>query len=89
MELAQRLLTCKQCDKRKFDPNTGLVCSLTLRKPEFENDCNDFVIDPKEVAKLNAKAYTAEKESGSSLSTWGVIVIILFVIRFVMRMMRD
>lgn len=89
MELVQRLATCKQCDKRKFDPNTGLVCSLTLRKPEFDNDCTEFTIDPKEVAKLNAKEYTAEKESSSSLSIWGTIAIVLFILRFVIRMMRD
>lgn len=89
MELVQRLATCKQCEKRKFDPNTGLVCSLTLRKPEFENDCSDFVIDPKEVSKLNAKAYKAEKESSNSLSTWGIIAIAIFVIRIIIRMARD
>lgn len=89
MELAQRLSTCKKCDKRKFDPNSGLVCSLTLRKPEFDDKCNDFVIDPKEVAKFNAKAYEAEQESKSSISTWAVIAIVLFVVRFLFRMMRD
>lgn len=91
MELTQRLATCKQCEKRKFNPNTGLVCSLTLRKPEFENDCNEFLLDPKEVSKMNAKTHAAhaEQNSGSSLSTWGIIVIVIFVVRMLLRMLRD
>lgn len=91
MELAQRLSTCKQCEKRKFDPNTGLVCSLTLRKPEFENDCSDFAMDPKEFSKRNAKSYSAEVEgkSSNSMSTLGIIAIAILIIRMLMRMMRD
>ena len=91
MELAQRLSTCKQCEKRKFDPNTGLVCSLTLRKPEFDNDCSEFVIDPKEFAKKNARSYAADVESNStsSGSVWGTIAIILVIIRIVWRFVRD
>jgi len=91
MDLAQRLATCKQCEKRKFDPNTGLVCSLTLRKPDFVNDCSDFLMDPKEVSKKYAKSYAAdaEKNSGTSLSTWGIIAIVIFVVRIFIRMMRD
>lgn len=91
MELAQRLATCKQCEKRKFNPNTGLVCSLTLRKPDFVKDCSDFIMDPKEVSKKYAKSYAADAEgkSGSSTSVWGIIVITFFVIRIIMRFMRD
>ena len=91
MELVQRLSTCKQCEKRKFDSNTGLVCSLTLRKPDFENDCSDFAMDPKEFSKRNAKSYATEvqSKSGNSMSTWGIIAIAIFVIRMVILMMRD
>jgi hypothetical protein len=91
MELADRLATCKQCEKRKFDPNTGIVCSLTLRKPDFVKDCNDFIMDPKEVSKKYAKSYAAEVESksGSSMSVWGIVAIAFFVIRIIMRFMRD
>ncbi len=89
MQLAQRLETCKRCEKRKFDMNSGIVCSLTLRKPEFEDSCKDFVLDPKEDSKLKAKAYKVEKEEKSSISTWGVIVMILIVAKFIFRMMRD
>ncbi len=89
MQLAQRLETCKKCEKRKFDMNSGIVCSLTLRKPEFEGSCKDFVVDPIEVSKLKAKSYKVEKEEKSSVSTWGVIIIILFVARILFRMFRD
>lgn len=91
MDLAQRLSTCKQCEKREFNPNSGVVCSLTLRKPEFESSCGDFLIDPKVEAKIRAKTYASEVESnsGSSFSTWGIIAIVVFVIRMVIRFARD
>lgn len=91
MELAQRLTTCKQCEKRKFDPNTGIVCSLTLRKPDFVQDCSDFIMDTKAVSKKYAKSYVAdaERKSSNSMSVWGIVAIAFFVIRMIMRFMRD
>ncbi len=69
----------------------GIVCSLTSRKPDFESYCADFVVDPKEKAKINAKSYaTADKEeSSSSMSVWGIVAIAIFVIRLIVRMARD
>ena len=48
-------------------------------------------MDPKEVSKKYAKSYAAdvESKSGSSMSVWGIIVITFFVIRIIMRFMRD
>ncbi len=91
MELAQQLSSCKKCEKRKFDPNLGIVCSLTLRKPDFIDKCKDFIIDPKEASKIAAKSYTpAEGEkSGSSMSVWGVVAIIFVIIKIILRFARD
>ena len=91
MELAQRLQTCKKCEKRKFDPNTGIICSLTSRKPEFVSNCNEFVVDPKEASKAAAKAYVPQEQesSGSSYGIWGVIGLILLIIRIVVRFAQD
>lgn len=89
MQFAQTLEICKRCEKRKFDMNSGIVCSLTLRKPEFNDSCKDFVIDAKEDTKLKAKANNLEKEEKNAVSTWGVIVIILIIVRIFFRLFRD
>jgi len=34
MDLKQRLESCKKCTKIKFS-DTGIIYSLTLRKPDF------------------------------------------------------
>ncbi|ADV49608.1 hypothetical protein I2486_11635 [Cellulophaga sp. E16_2] len=86
MDLPQRLAFCKKCEKRTFDPNLGIVCSLTQRKPDFISNCNDFIIDPKEASKIAAKSYAAQSappEESGSFSIWGVIGLILIVIRLI------
>ncbi len=56
MTLDERLVFCKICANRKIEFETGLVCSLTNQKPEFEDECEDFIIDEKEAErKLNLK----------------------------------
>lgn len=37
---------CKRCTERKFDPQQGTVCGLTMAKPTFEDQCVDFNQDP-------------------------------------------
>ena len=89
MDLKQRLEFCKKCQKRKFG-DTGIVCSLTDRKPDFNDTCNDFLIDPKEAQKVVAKAQYSDyedKEGGKSI--WGIIVVIFIIIRIILRFMRD
>ena len=89
MDLKTRLLSCKQCENRKFDSAVGIVCALTQRKPDFEDSCKTFVVDPKEAQKAAAKQYVAEEEKSSNISIWGVLGILFIVIRIVMRMARD
>lgn len=41
----EKLETCKMCEHKKMDFNTGLVCGLTGQKPEFKGDnCPDFLL---------------------------------------------
>ncbi len=69
MTLEKRLDFCKICVNRKIDLKTGLVCSLTNQKPEFQNTCEYFIKDDKEAKrKLNLKldaAGTAQSQYGS------------------------
>ncbi len=38
----ERLLSCKVCSNRQFDPNRGVICGLTMNYPTFEGDCSSF-----------------------------------------------
>ncbi|QLG44286.1 hypothetical protein [Costertonia aggregata] len=89
MELKQQLVFCKQCEKREFNNNTGIVCSLTQRKPDFTESCSGFVIDPKQAQKVAAKSYEVEKENSSNVSIWSILVGVFILIRIVMRFMND
>ena len=69
MTLKERLEFCKICQNRHVDLETGLVCSLTNVKPQFENSCGDFFKDEKEAErvlkmKLDA-AGNARSQNGS------------------------
>ena len=73
MILEERLEFCKICQNRKVDFKTGLVCSLTNEKPEFEDTCKDFVKDEKEAErvlklKLGAAGGSSFKAEDGSLN---------------------
>ena len=60
MELQQ----CKICTKRKFNPSVGLICGLTMEKPNFEGRCEDGELDDAEALRLQKlQAEVAEEES--------------------------
>jgi len=63
---AEKLKFCRTCQKRKLDPATGIVCSLTDKKPEFEEFCNDYQIDQAEADRLVAleRAAVEEEQQG-------------------------
>ena len=62
MELNEKLQYCKICTKRKFS-DIGIICSLTSAKPAFENQCNEFLIDPKKTkTKLRKELQAIEIE---------------------------
>ena len=93
MDLKRRLEFCKKCQKSKFG-DSGIICSLTERKPDFINKCNDFVIDPKEAQKTLAKAkysgnYEDTNSESSSKSIWGIIAVVIAIIKIILLFMRD
>ena len=48
MEQSDRISICKTCEKRGFNFDSGLICSLSKSKPTFETDtCPDYVCDSK------------------------------------------
>jgi hypothetical protein len=88
MDLKERLVLCKQCQKKGFDPTLGVICSLSNAKPNFESNCSDFVIDPKEAQRMAAKTENIEEEKSKNYTIWVVIGVILIILRIILRMAR-
>ncbi len=38
-------LLCKTCSNKDFDFQKGLICTLTKEKPNYDDSCNDFLMD--------------------------------------------
>ncbi len=45
MKRDEQLVYCRKCIHRKMDFKTGLICSKTGNIAQFENQCNDFILD--------------------------------------------
>jgi len=87
MDLLQRLESCKKCTKRKSS-DTGIVCSLTLRKPDFLDTCKHFDVDPKEAQKMAVRTEYKEEEENSK-SIWVYIGVGLLILKIIFRLLRD
>lgn len=89
MDLSQKLVFCKRCEKKGFSAQSGVVCSLTNEKPVFETTCPDFILDEKEEKKVLAREVKIEEEKkAGNYQIWVVIGIVLIVLKIVLRMMN-
>lgn len=43
--LEERLKLCQQCEHRAFSSESGLLCDITNRKPDFVLHCENFQVD--------------------------------------------
>ncbi len=59
MNINEHYKFCKQCTHRQLDLKTGLQCDLTNKKPDFNNTCPTFQLDP---------AVSVFTDSGGNLS---------------------
>jgi predicted DNA-binding protein (UPF0251 family) len=65
MSTQANLTYCRACQNRKFDPQQGLVCNLTQKKPEFVDTCPSFAIDEPEAIRLRDQERMAVQEETS------------------------
>lgn len=56
---------CKSCLNRQFDPERGIICSLTSQKPEFILTCKEFLIDVHQVKSRRAELSHKSNEAVS------------------------
>lgn len=66
---------CSICTKRAFDKKKGLVCGITMMKPDESKHCGAFVID--EFANIRKKE--GNKKEGSEINGWTAFFLIVFV----------
>ena len=93
----ERLEYCKTCNKRGFNPNRGIICSLTNDIADFENSCQDYIIDGRIKGLANYKEKKEKKEKAARIKKKrsqekisiddiflliGITLIATFVIRF-------
>ncbi len=45
MTRSEQVAFCRKCTNRKFDNQQGLICRLTDKKADFQDECPDFHID--------------------------------------------
>ena len=53
------MIYCQQCKNRKLDLSSGMLCSLTNKKPDFKDDCNYFISDPEDKTEINKEIKTS------------------------------
>jgi antitoxin component YwqK of YwqJK toxin-antitoxin module len=64
MTRKEQLEFCNKCSNRKFDPKSGIICGLTNKPAEFEENCKYFIQD-KGVQDLNSEDQVEEIVSES------------------------
>jgi len=45
MTREEQVAFCRKCTNRKFDPEQGIICRLTDKKADFQDECPDFIQD--------------------------------------------
>lgn len=45
MTREEHLAFCKKCTHQKMDLQQGIVCALTQRQADFQNECSDYILD--------------------------------------------
>jgi hypothetical protein len=66
--MKEKLDICAVCKKKTFDPNKGLICSLTNEKPTFEDECITYEADSDKIEKL--KGFAIAHKDKISISGW-------------------
>lgn len=65
---------CRKCKNREFDPQRGIVCKLTQKKPDFEEECPQFLLDEvlveQEKEQENLREFESKEVASLDEATW-------------------
>ena len=66
MTQKERIDICNQCSNRKFSSSVGLICGLTMKRPDFQGSCAEYNEDSaaKKMKSLNKESIRIEENSG-------------------------
>ena len=73
--IEEKLQICREC-KNRIEYHSGLTCSVTSSKPEFEDECANYTPDYKEIEKNRRRA---EKEDANKTKVRGWLAFFLWV----------
>ncbi|MBX2965268.1 MAG: hypothetical protein KF845_03915 [Cyclobacteriaceae bacterium] len=65
----EHLEFCRRCLNRKFDSNSGIICSLTGQIAAFEKECCDFKIDESVKIEVDDQELLGHSEIKEKLPT--------------------
>jgi len=81
---------CAICKKQKFDFDHGILCSLTGKKPNFEETCKDFEVDNEKKIEKEEKQFLEKKRKQKlklilliAVGIFFTIIIFLFVSHYI------
>jgi len=73
---------CRCCQHYEYGKHRGVVCGLTHRRPTFQDECDNFILDEEKNSQI--KQEESSKKMRKELKGWGIALIILGVIHFVL-----
>ena len=77
---------CRRCKFYDFNISKGILCGITKLKPEFEDSCSNFSLDPERDKKLKVKnEWEANRERSHPqyiVVVVGITMIVIAVIWF-------
>ena len=63
----EKIKICAMCQNRKMSMQKGIVCGLTGEKPQFEENCESYVLDENELEQQKARQELEQQEELSEL----------------------
>lgn len=87
---------CKKCQHYDFNLQGGILCGLTNAKPDFDQVCTKFQLDPNREAEIQKSSSFKKSDveqvpadMDESLKKWGIGLIILGVIHILASQFLD
>lgn len=81
MDLQKRLDICNICKNKQYH-NFEIICSLTKSTPDFEENCENYLVDNEAVKSANNE-YVVEESRSSTSTFWYVIGIVFIIFRLI------
>lgn len=82
----ERIDICRSCTNRGMDRDIGIFCLISGVKPIFEQQCSEYDMDEK--VALRKLEERQEEKPKSGMSTWAIIIAVIFVIRIIFKIIK-